>query len=263
MADLEVLEKKSIFIIREAYAKFRKMGLLWSIGKDSTTMVWLARKAFFGRLPFPLIHIDTGHKFPEMYEFRDRWAKEWGAELVIARNEEAIKKGVICRPRDSYQCASELKTKALQMAVEGHGFDAIMAGIRRDEHGIRAKERVFSPRDKDFRWDYADQPAEVWDIYGEKSGHHMRIHPMLHWTELDVWEYIKKEGIPFVNLYLAKNGRRYRSLGCMPTTAPVESEADTLDKIIEELKAAGTEERAGREIDKENIMQKLRSLGYM
>lgn len=229
-------------------------------------MLWLARKAFLGKIPFPIIHIDTGHKFPEMYEFRDRLAKEWNLDLIVARNEDAIRRGVVCSPGNSYECASELKTKALQMAIEKYRFDAIIAGIRRDEHGIRGKERVFSPRDSQFRWNYADQPAELWDIYADRTEEgHMRIHPLLHWTELDIWEYIRAEEIPFVDLYLAKNRKRFRSLGCMPSTSPVESDADTIEKIIYEIKNSSVEERSGRELDKESshIMQKLRSLGYM
>ena len=264
---LDELENKSIYIIREAYYQFKNIAALWSIGKDSTTLVWLCRKAFFGKVPFPLVHIDTGHKFPEMYEFRSKYSKEWGIPLIIGKNEEALKKGVICKPGNTEECSVELKTKGLQMTIKKYGFKALLLGIRRDEHGIRAKERYFSPRDESFKWDYKNQPAEVWDQYKSKSedSTHMRIHPSLHWTELDTWEYIKRENIPINPLYLAKNGKRYRSLGCTPSTFSVDSDADTVDKIIEELKTTKTAERAGRALDKETTyqMQKLRAMGYM
>ncbi len=265
---LDELESKSIYIIREAYYQFKgNIGALWSIGKDSTTLVWLCRKAFFGKIPFPLMHIDTGHKFPEMYKFRDEWAKKWGVNLLIARNEEAIKRGVICRPGDTYACSTELKTKALQMAIKKYCFKALFVGIRRDEHGIRAKERVFSPRDEQFKWNYFDQPLELWDNYTTQADDtsHTRIHPLLHWTELDIWRYIKREGIPINELYFAKNGKRFRSLGCATTTTPVDSNADTIDKIIKELETTTIAERSGRALDKESayMMQKLRALGYL
>ena len=264
---LDELENKSIYIIREAYYQFKNIAALWSIGKDSTTLVWLIRKAFFGKIPFPLVHIDTGHKFPEMYEFRDKYAKEWNANLIIGRNEEAIKRGVVCKPGDTHECSTELKTKGLQQTIQKYGFKALLLGIRRDEHGIRAKERYFSPRDQSFKWDYKNQPAEIWDQYKSKSGDntHIRVHPLLHWTELDIWQYIKREGIPINVLYFAKNGKRYRSLGCAPSTSPVDSNADTVEKIIEELKTTKVAERSGRALDKETTyqMQRLRALGYM
>jgi len=267
MDHLDELESRSIYMIREAYKKFKKVALLWSIGKDSTTLVWLARKAFYGKPPFPVMHLDTGHKFPEMYKFRDEWVKNWGLNLIVARNEEAIKRGVICKPGDTHACSTELKTKTLQMAIEKYKFKAIIVGIRRDEHGIRAKERQFSPRTQDFKWDYKNQPPEIWDQYKTKAeeGDHLRVHPLLSWTELDIWEYIKREGIPINVLYFAKNGKRYRSLGCQPTTRPIDSDADNIDKIIEELKTTKQAERAGRALDKESMyeMQKLRALGYM
>ncbi len=264
---LDELENKSIYIIREAYKQFKKVTLLWSIGKDSTTMLWLARKAFFGKIPFPVMHIDTTCKFPEMYKFRDYWAKELGLKFMVAKNEEAIAKGVGYDTHDAFTCCHELKTVALQKAIEREKFKALFVGIRRDEHGVRAKERVFSPRNIEFKWNYKDQPAELWDQYKTKADTetHLRIHPMLHWTEVDIWEYIKREDIPINELYFAKNGKRYRSLGCMPITVPINSNADTVDKIIEELKTTKAPERAGRSQDKEqaHTMQKLRSLGYM
>jgi len=263
---LSNLERKSISLIREAKAQFRNMGVLWSTGKDSTATLWLCRKAFFGTIPFPVIHIDTSFKFPEIYEFRDRIAKEWNLDLVIAKNEEALKNGT-SPEKGKLDCCTKLKTEALKNLIEKEGFDALILAIRRDEHGIRAKERYFSPRDEDFRWRYIDQPAELWDLYVKPSEDfsHMRVHPILHWTELDVWEYVRRENLPMNPLYLAKNGMRYRSLGCMPCTVPIPSNASTIDEITEELRTTTTPERAGRAQDKERayMMQKLRSLGYM
>jgi len=264
---LDQLESKSVYIIREAFHQFDRPALLWSIGKDSTTLLWLCRKAFFGKLPFPAVHIDTSFKFPEMYSFRERYAKEWEFELIIVQNREALDKGINYDTQDAFTCCHELKTVALQKAIVKHNYDALFVGIRRDEHNIRAKERFFSPRDIEFQWDYKNQSAELWDHYqGDTSrGRHMRVHPLLQWTELDIWMYIKRENIPVCELYYAKQGKRYRSLGCMPITKSVESEADTLDRIIDELKTSDVAERSGRSQDKERayMMQKLRSLGYM
>ena len=264
---LDELENKSIYIIREAYAQFRDIAMLWSIGKDSTTLLWLCRKSFFGKVPFPVVHIDTTYKFPEMYEFRDYWAKEWGLNLLVVNNQEALDKGIGYETHDAFTCSHELKTVALQKAIKKYGFKALLVGIRRDEHGIRAKERYFSPRNSEFKWDYKNQPAEIWEQFKSESEkeEHMRVHPLLHWTEIDVWRYIQREGIPVNELYFAKNGKRFRSLGCMPITKPIESDADTVEKIIEELKTTKIAERSGRSQDKEKAyaMQKLRSLGYM
>jgi sulfate adenylyltransferase subunit 2 len=267
MNHLDELENNSIYIIREAYKQFKNIGVLWSIGKDSTTLVWLCRKAFFGKVPFPAIHIDTTYKFPEMYKFRDFFAKEWELKLMVEKNQEAIDKGIGYGTHDAFTCCHELKTVALQKSIKKHSFKALLVGIRRDEHGIRAKERYFSPRDIQFRWDYKNQPAELWDQYKSnvKEDQHIRVHPLLGWTELDVWEYIRRENMPINELYFAKNSKRYRSLGDMPITKPIESNADTVDKIIEELKITKIAERSGRSQDKEQAytMQKLRSLGYM
>ena len=266
MLDLKDLENRTIYILRETYADFNRPAVLWSMGKDSTTMLWLCRKAFFGKIPFPVIHIDTGYKFKQMYQFRDEFAREWGLDLLIARNEEACKEGV-GPETGKLECCTRLKTEALKQILEKHGFDALILAIRRDEHGIRAKERYFSPRDEEFKWDYRDQPLEMWDqfqgLVGE--GFHMRIHPILHWRELDVWEYVKMEGIPINPMYLARNGQRYRSLGCEPCTLPVESNAATIEEIVEELRTTRVAERSGRAQDKEKsfTMQKLRALGYM
>ena len=266
LTHLEKLENESIYIIREAYKKYRKLALLWSIGKDSTVLLHLTRKAFFGHIPFPVMHIDTTYKFPEMYTFRDKYAKEWNLNLLVEKNEEALKRGVGYDTHNSLTVCTELKTNALKQAIAKHKFKALLVGIRRDEHGIRAKERVFSPRSRDFRWDYKNQPPELWDQYaGKEEDDHLRIHPLLHWTELDIWKYIEQENIPVNELYFAKNGKRYRSLGCMPITNPIDSIADTIAKIVEEIRTSKTAERAGRAQDKEqaNAMQKLRALGYM
>jgi sulfate adenylyltransferase subunit 2 len=260
------LERRSISLIREAKAQFKNLGCLWSTGKDSTTAVWLCKKAFFGKVPFPVIHIDTGYKFPEIYEFRDAIAKEWGLDLVIAQNKESLKNGMSPK-KGKLDCCTQLKTEALKDLIKERKFDALILAIRRDEHGIRAKERYFSPRDEEFKWQYTDQPAEMWDLYVKPSEDfsHMRVHPILHWTELDVWEYVKREKLPINPLYYAKDGKRYRSLGCMPCTVPIQSTASTIDEIVEELKTTKIPERAGRAQDKERayMMQKLRSLGYM
>jgi len=263
---LQDLEKRSVAIIREAKAQFQHLAALWSTGKDSTTTIWLCKKAFFGKIPFPVIHIDTGYKFPEIYEFRDKIAKEWNFNLIIAKNEEAIERG-ISPEKGRLECCTLLKTEALRKLIEKEKFDALILAIRRDEHGIRAKERYYSPRDTEFKWDYKNQPAEMWDLYVKPSEDysHMRVHPILHWTELNVWQYVKQEKLPINPLYYAKNGKRYRSLGCQPCTVPIPSNAETIDEIVKELETSKTPERAGRSQDKEKayMMQKLRALGYM
>jgi sulfate adenylyltransferase subunit 2 len=228
---LDKLENQSIFIIREAYSQFRDVALLWSIGKDSTTLLWLVRKAFFGKIPFPVLHIDTTYKFKEIYDFRAKYAKEWDLNLLIAKNEEAIKKGM-GPDKGKFQCCNELKT-----------------------------------RDEDFEWDYKNQPPELWDQYKTKAAEeeHLRVHPLLGWREIDVWEYVKRENIPVTELYFAKKGKRFRSIGCETCCGPIDSQADTIDKVVEELKVSKISERSGRAQDKEDdyMMQKLRSLGYM
>jgi len=265
MTDLDELENKSIYIIREAYSRSRNLGMLWSIGKDSTTLVWLCRKAFFGPLPFPVVHIDTGRKFKEIYEFRDRYVAEWNLNLVIARSERALERAPSFA--NKLECCTELKTNALKGLLAERKFDALLLAIRRDEHGIRAKERFFSPRDSEFRWNYLDQPAELWDQYGSpaEGDRHLRIHPLLDWREIDIWRYVQRECIPVVNLYFARNGRRYRSIGCETCCQPIESNAATIGEIVEELRTTRIAERSGRAQDKEQayMMQKLRSLGYM
>jgi len=263
---LQELENKSIAIIREAKAQFKNLAVLWSTGKDSTTSLWLCKKAFFGRIPFPVIHIDTGYKFPEIYKFRDKVAQEWGFNLLVAKNEEAIEKGM-SPEKGRFECCTLLKTEALKDLIEREKFDALILSIRRDEHGIRGKERYFSPRDEEFKWDYKNQPAEMWDLYVKPAEDysHMRVHPILHWTEFEVWQYVKQEGLPVNPLYFAIDGKRYRSLGCQPCTIPIPSNAKTIDQIVEELRTSKISERAGRAQDKEKayMMQKLRALGYM
>lgn len=267
MDHLDKLESRSIYVIREAYAQFKKLALLWSIGKDSTTLLWLARKAFFGRLPFPVLHIDTSYKFPEIYTFREKYVKELGLRLVVGKNEDALAEGMGPEAKDKLACCTALKTQALKDTIAEHGFEALLLGIRRDEHGIRAKERVFSPRDEQFKWNYEDQPPELWDQYKSQAAGdtHIRIHPLLHWTEKDIWGYVKRENIPFVDLYRARDHKRYRSIGCQSCCSPVESEAATIDEIIAELEISRIGEREGRAQDKEDAetMQKLRALGYM
>lgn len=263
---LDRLENESIYIIREAYKQFGDVEMLWSIGKDSTTLLWLIRKAFYGKIPFPIIHLDTGYKFKEIYDFRNKYAEEWGLNLIIYKNEDAIKRGV-CPNGGKLECCTELKTNALKQVVVQNQVKALYLGIRRDEHGIRAKERYFSVRDSDFEWNYKTQSPEMWDQYKTKakSDEHFRVHPILSWTEMDIWRYIKRENIPMIDLYFAKDGKRYRSVGCETCCRPVDSDADSFDKIIKELSTTKVSERSGRAQDKESdyMMQKLRSLGYM
>jgi sulfate adenylyltransferase subunit 2 len=265
MDKLDELESQSIYIIREAYYHYKKLAVLWSIGKDSTTLVTLVRKAFFGQVPFPALHIDTSYKFPEMYRFRDEYSKKWGMDLVVAQNKEALAAGMKCDKK--LECCNALKTEALKQAIAEHGFEALLLGIRRDEHGIRAKERYFSPRDEKFQWNYQDQPPELWDQYKSQAEEktHIRVHPLLGWTEVDIWKYLKRENVPITDLYFAKDHKRYRSIGCTTCCNPIDSDASTIDEIIEELETTNTSERAGRAQDKENVytMQKLRALGYM
>ena len=263
---LDELENKSIYIIRKAYARFRNIALCWSVGKDSTSLLWIARKAFFGKIPFPVIHIDTGFKFKEIYQFRDEMVKRWGLNLIISENESAKKENV--NPQiGKFECCNALKTEPLKRDIKKYNLKGLLLAIRRDEHGIRAKERCFSPRAEDFTWDYRNQPPEIWDLYKSQSPQegHLRIHPLLRWREVDIWRYIKKEKIPVVELYFAKNHKRYRSIGCACCCSPVDSNANSIGKIIRELEATKETERSGRAQDKEDYytMQKLRSLGYM
>ncbi|MFP4028508.1 MAG: sulfate adenylyltransferase subunit CysD [Candidatus Brocadiia bacterium] len=267
MDHLSKLENSSIYIIREAYEQFDHIGALWSVGKDSTTLIWLCAKAFFGEIPFPVVYIDTSHHFQEMYDFRDEQVKKLDLDLIVARNDEALERGVGPHGGSKLECCNELKTNALKACIAEHQIEALLLGIRRDEHGIRAKERYFSPRDSQFRWDYENQPPELWDQYTsqEDEEYHTRVHPILEWRELDVWLYIQRENLPVNPLYFARDGERYRSLGCETCTSPVASNASNVDKIIAEIRTGDTAERAGRAQDKEDVdtMQKLRALGYM
>lgn len=267
MDNLDVLENKSIYIIREAYNKFKDIAMLWSIGKDSTTLLWLCRKAFFGKIPFPVIHIDTSYKFDEIYKFRDEYAKKWDLDLIIGKNEECLNKGIGPSNGSKLECCNELKTNALKQVITKNKLKAILLGIRRDEHGIRAKERYFSSRDEQFKWDYQNQSAEMWDQYKstEKEDSHCRIHPLLHFTELDVWKYVEREKLPVNKLYISNNGKRYRSIGCATCCSPIDSQAKNVPEIINEIEHSDTSERSGRAQDKEDTytMQKLRALGYM
>ncbi|MDE1825239.1 MAG: sulfate adenylyltransferase subunit CysD [Candidatus Micrarchaeota archaeon] len=258
--DLKSLEEKSIYVIREAKIKFPKIAALWSMGKDSTAMLALARKAFLGKVPFPVIHIDNGIDFPETYKFREELAKKWKLDLIVPKSE-------IKPELSGFACCGANKTVALKKVMKSYGFDALIVSIRRDEHGIRAKERYMSPRDKNFKWDYKDQPAELWDDYSSKldTKGHIRVHPLLDWNEIDIWNFIKKEKVPMNPLYFARDGHRYRSLGCLHCTVPLKSKVKDINGIIRELETTKIEERSGREQDKEKayVMQKLRALGYM
>jgi sulfate adenylyltransferase subunit 2 len=290
---LDRLEAKSVYILREAYASFDKLCMLWSIGKDSTVMLWLARKAFFGHVPFPLVHVDTHFKIPEMIEYRDRLAMKYGLYMIYGENAEALKNrrtfpdGSATR----LECCKALKTDALRHTLSGDwpryrlnlktgkyevdsdttAYTGVIVGARADEEGSRSKERYFSPRDKNSDWNVDDQPPEFWDQFKTDfaPGTHIRIHPLLDWTELNVWEYIAREGIPTVSLYYNQgDGTRYRSLGCWPCTKPIKSESRTPAEIVAELRSgalAGIAERSGRDQDKEDGggLETLRRGGYM
>lgn len=268
--NLDKLEAKSIYIIREAYQRFgNKLAISVSWGKDSVTMLYLVRKAFFGKIPIPVIHIDTSYKFKEIYEFRDTLIKKWNLKLLIAKNEDALEKGI--KPENGrFECCTALKTEAFKNAIKKFDLKALLLAIRRDEHGIRAKERVFSLRMQDFKWNSLNQLPELWDQFNEidEEDTHVRIHPMLHWREIDIWKYIKRERIPVISLYISgikKKGFRFRSIGCETCCVPIPSNAKTINEIIKELETTRIAERAGRSQDKEKVymMQKLRVLGYM
>jgi sulfate adenylyltransferase subunit 2 len=266
---LDALENQSVYILREAHRKFKRLAMLWSIGKDSSVLLWLARKAFFGFVPMPCVHVDTSYKIPEMIQFRDQKVREWNIDLIVGQNKAALAAGKTF-PNGSLtrvECCGLLKKDALQQVIEEKDYQAVIVGIRRDEEGTRAKERYFSPRDKNFEWNFKDQPPELWDQFKTDfdPGTHIRIHPLLHWTELNVWEYIEREKIPIVDLYFAKDGFRYRSLGCAPCTKPVPSQATTVAEIIEELRETKVSERSTRAQDQESedAFERLRASGYM
>ena len=299
---LRQLESESIHIMREVVAEFKNPVMLYSVGKDSSTMIRLAQKAFYpGKFPFPIMHIDTGFKFPEMYEFRDRFYREIGANLIVERNEEWIAKG--CHPLKLGvdKCCSYLKTGALLDALRKHGFDAAFGGARREEEKSRAKERVFSLRDEFGQWDPKNQRPELWDLYNTRihESETVRVFPLSNWTEQDIWQYIKLEEIPIVPIYLAierevipRNGIlipvsscsiveddraarikreevetvmcRFRSLGCIPCTGAIPSTAATVDDIIREVQAARKSERENRVIDltSDSSMEQKKKEGY-
>ena len=271
------LESQSIYIFREAFNKIDKLAMLWSFGKDSNVMIHLARKAFFGRVPFPLIHCDTELEMPEVYEFRNKYAKEWGVNL-ISHTCPPIEQTDATFPHAA-RIASR-KTLGLREVTEKYKFTGIIAGIRRDEEGTRAKERYFSPRGIEGNWDVKDQPPEFWDQFKTDfaPGTSLRIHPLLHWTELDIWQYIKQENIPIVPLYYARKWHdcfgkdfggemmRFRSLGEKGITFPVKSNASNIDEIIAELKTTKVSERSGRPMgadEDESSFERLREAGYM
>jgi len=268
---LDELENRSIYIIREAFWRYcDRLAVLWSCGKDSTTLLYLIRKAFFGKSSIPIVHIDTTFKFKEIYKFRNKYIKKWHLKLIVAKNDTALKEGMSPQ-KGRFACCNALKTQSLKQIISQYGFKALLLAIRRDEHTLRAKERFFSPRDMDFCWNYLDQPLEMWEQFAESKEKgsdafsHFRIHPMLAWREIDIWRYIKREKIPVIDLYFSQKGKRYRSIGCECCCEPVPSNANTIDRIIKELEETKTAERTGRVQDKEKeyIMQKLRSLGYM
>ncbi len=293
MNHLGKLESKSIYILREAYRDIKNLCMLWSIGKDSTVLLWLARKAFFGHVPFPLVHIDTHFKIPEMIQYRDNLARQWRLNMIYGENYEALNRKQTFPDGnvDRLTCCKLLKTEALKHTLAGdwpryrmnhevgayeadtnkEPYTGVIVGVRADEEGSRSKERYFSPRDKENEWDVADQPPELWNQFKTDfaPGTHVRIHPLLDWTELNIWEYIAREKIPTVSLYYNQGtGKRYRSLGCWPCTGPIESEARTVDEIIEELRSGKLKniaERSGREQDKEDGggLETLRKDGYM
>ena len=261
---LDDLEAQTIYILREAFNRISPLGMLWSIGKDSTALLWMVRKAFFGHAPIPMIQLDTSMELPEVYAFRDRIAADWGLNLVVE----------MCPPEEDMDPtlppasrAAARKTEGLKALLARDKYQGLLVGIRRDEQSTRAKERVFSPRSLDGAWDFRDQPPEFWDQYKTDfpEGVHVRIHPLLHWTELDIWRYTQREGIPIVPLYLSQNGKRYRSLGEKNITFPIESNAATIDDIIAELEVTRTPERAGRAMDHEaeDSFERLRASGYM
>lgn len=264
MDHLDQLESRSVFILREAFHRIKPLGMLWSIGKDSGVLAWLAMKAFFGRVPFPAIHLDTDMEFDEVYRFRDRIAREWNLDLRAPK----------CPPVEATDAslppaarAAARKTLGLANVIRDMQLKGIILGIRRDEERLRAKERVFSPRDETGQWNFREQPPEFWDQFNTvpPEGAHLRIHPLLHWTEIDIWLYVRRENIPVVPLYFAKGGKRYRTLGEKDITHPIASNAATIEEILEELRRTKVPERVGRAMDheSEDSFERLRAAGYM
>ena len=297
LTHLDQLEAESIHIMREVVAEFDRPVMLYSVGKDSSVMVRLAQKAFApGRIPFPLLHVDTGYKFPEMYEFRDRFVRDIGADLDIFRNEDAIAGGANPYDLGTQKCCGLLKTSALLQALKRGNYDAAFGGARRDEEKSRAKERVYSFRDRFGQWDPKNQRPELWNLYNShrEPGENIRVFPLSNWTELDVWLYIYKEDIPIVPMYYAREREvvvrgeqliplegsqtarvllgekpqrimcRFRTLGCIPCTGAVKSTATTMEMILEELMVARHSERITRVIDhdRDGSMELKKREGY-
>jgi sulfate adenylyltransferase subunit 2 len=261
---LDDLESGSIYILREAHRAVSPLCMLWSMGKDSTALLWLARKAFFGSVPFPVVQLETEMELPEVYTFRDQLTREWSLDLKIE----------LCPPESEVDQslapasqAAARKTEGLKHLLERDRYKGVIVGIRRDEQATRAKERVFSPRNIAGDWDIRNQPAEFWGHYVTEvpQGSHIRIHPLLRWTEVDIWRYHLRESIPLVPLYFARDGKRYRSLGEKNITLPINSCASSVEEIIAELEATTVPERAGRlmDHDAEDAFERLRSSGYM
>ena len=296
LTHLKALEAESIHIIREVAAEFDNPVMLYSIGKDSSVLLHLARKAFYpGVIPFPLMHVDTTWKFREMIAFRDRLAKEYGFELIVHKNQQGIEMGINPFDHGSAKHTDIMKTQALKQALDKYGFDAAFGGTRQDEEKSRAKERVYSFRDKHHRWDPKNQRPELWNIYNAKveKGESIRVFPLSNWTELDIWQYIYLENIEIVPLYLSEKrpvverdgslimvddermplnegeqpqmrSVRFRTLGCYPLTGAVESDATTLPDVIQEMLLSTTSERQGRVIDQDSAgsMEKKKMEGY-
>jgi sulfate adenylyltransferase subunit 2 len=295
LSHLRTLEAESIYILREAAAEFANPVMLYSIGKDSSVMLRLAQKAFFpGKIPFPLLHIDTSYKFPEMIAFRDNYTREIGAELIVHQNREALDAGANPFVLGTQKCCGLLKTKSLLDALTEGGFDAAFGGARRDEEKSRAKERIYSFRDPLGQWDPKNQRPELWNIFNSRlnKGESIRVFPLSNWTELDVWLYIHMESIPIVPLYFARERLavlrggsiivihsekelfpgekpqmvkcRMRSLGCVPCTGAIRSDADTVPEIIEEMLSFRRSERENRAIDhdEEGSMELKKREGY-
>ena len=296
LTHLKQLEAESMHIIREVAAEFDNPVMLYSVGKDSAVLLHLARKAFApGKIPFPLMHVDTDWKFKEMIAFRDQMAKEYGFELLVHKNPEGMAMGIGPFTHGSAKHTDIMKTQGLKQALDKYGFDAAFGGARRDEEKSRAKERVYSFRDANHRWDPKSQRPELWNIYNGKvdKGESIRVFPLSNWTELDIWQYIYLESIPIVPLYLSakrpvveRDGTlimvdddrmpiaddeevqmknvRFRTLGCYPLTGAVESDAATLPEIIQEMLLTKTSERQGRVIDHDSAgsMEKKKMEGY-
>lgn len=296
LTHLKQLESESIFIFREVISEFENPVMLYSIGKDSSVLLHLARKAFYpGKIPFPLLHVDTNWKFKEMIAFRDEMAKKYGFELLVHKNPEGLDMDINPFVHGSAMHTDIMKTQGLKQALNHFGFDAAFGGARRDEEKSRAKERVYSFRDKSHRWEPKNQRPELWNIYNSRvnKGESIRVFPLSNWTELDIWQYIYKESIDIPDLYFAKKrpvvtrdgvkimvddercpmgdgeklvmeSVRFRTLGCYPLTGAVESTATTLPEIIQEMLLTKTSERQGRVIDADSSgsMEKKKIEGY-